>query len=148
MKRGMNFLNQQALDWLLEEDPINTPVRFLALRDLVGRCEGDAELEAARGAMMQTGLISAILAEQYPEGYWENDKNIYGPKYFATIWQVIMLAQSGADASHPQIYKACEYLLQKAIGNFGASVSSRTDRCCALCAGQHIGSPAGFRLPG
>ncbi len=69
--------------------------------------------------MMQTGLISAILAEQYPEGYWENDKNIYGPKYFATIWQVIMLAQSGADASHPQIYKACEYLLQKAIGNFG-----------------------------
>ncbi len=26
MKKEMDMLNPQALDWLLEEDPINTPV--------------------------------------------------------------------------------------------------------------------------
>ena len=88
----MNILNQQMLDWLLEEDPINTPVRFLALRDLVDRCTEDAELEAARSAMMQSGLIPAILARQQSEGFWENNKDIYRPKYFASVWQVIMPA--------------------------------------------------------
>ena len=149
MKKEMDMLNPQALDWLLEEDPINAPVKFLALRDLVGRCEGDAELEAARGAMMQTGLIPAILTEQYPEGYWENDKDIYGPKYFATIWQVIMLAQSGAVCQPPANLQGVRISASKSHRKFrGIQCSPRTDRCGALCAGQHIGSPAGLRLSG
>jgi hypothetical protein len=115
----MEKINPQALDWLLEEDKENAPVRFLALRDILGRQPGDPEFDYARSAAMETGLIPAILAEQHPEGYWENDREIYRPKYFATVWQVIMLAQLGAEASHPQIRKACEYLLQNAIGKFG-----------------------------
>jgi hypothetical protein len=68
---------------------------------------------------METGLIPAILNKQHPEGYWENNKGIYGPKYFSTVWQVIMLAQLGADPSDPQIQKACEFLLQNGIQKFG-----------------------------
>jgi hypothetical protein len=33
----MEKINPQALDWLLEEDKENAPVRFLALRDILGR---------------------------------------------------------------------------------------------------------------
>jgi len=119
MQKWMVTINPRALDWLLEEDEVNASVRFLALRDILGRQKGDPELETARKAAMETGLIPAILARQHPDGYWENNKGIYGPKYFSTVWQVIMLSQMGADATHPQIQKACEYLLQNAIGKFG-----------------------------
>jgi hypothetical protein len=119
MNRWEEKIKPKTLEWLLEEDKVNAPVRFLALRDIYDRRMGDPELEAALSAMMGTGVITTILAKQHPNGYWENDKTIYYPKYFSTIWQFIMLAQSGADANHPQIQKACEYMLQNAIGNFG-----------------------------
>jgi hypothetical protein len=112
-------INPQTIDWLLEEDNANAPIRFLAMRDVLDRTSGDPELEAARAAMMQTGPIPAILDKQHNEGYWENSKSIYGPKYYASVWQLIMLAQMGADKNHPQIQKACEYILQNSIGKFG-----------------------------
>ena len=119
MNKWMEMINPQALDWLLEEDKVNASIRFLTLRDVFDRQKGDPELESARSAAMETGLIPTILSRQHPEGYWENKKSIYGPKYFSTVWQVIMLSQMGADASHPQIQKACEYLLQNGIQKFG-----------------------------
>jgi len=115
----MDSINTRAIEWLLEADKVNASVRFLTLRDIFDRQNGDPELESARSAAMETGLIPAILAKQHPEGYWENDQGIYGPKYYSSIWQMVMLAQIGADASHPQIQKACEFLLQKGIQKFG-----------------------------
>jgi hypothetical protein len=112
-------INPQVMNWLLEEDKENAPVKFLALRDILEKREGDPELEAAHQAMMETGPIPAILTRQFPGGHWENEKNIYYPKYYATVWQIIMLAQLGADSSHPQIRKAGDYILQNAIGKFG-----------------------------
>src|SRR4030042_1814631 len=105
MNKWMDAINPQALDWLLEEDKENASVRFLTLRDIFDRQKGDLELESARIAAMETGLIPAILNKQHPEGYWENNKGIYGPQYFSTVWQVIMLAQLGADPSDPQIQR-------------------------------------------
>ncbi len=119
MANWMDKINQQALDWLIEDDKVNASVRFLALRDIFDRQKDDPELVSARRDAMDNGLIPAILARQHADGYWENNKGIYGPKYFSTIWQVIMLAQMGADPDHPRIQKACEYLLQHGIGKFG-----------------------------
>jgi hypothetical protein len=112
-------INPQMIDWLLEDDHVNAPIRFLTLRDVLERSSGDSDLEAARVAMMETGPIPVILAKQHQDGYWDNNESIYNPKYYATSWQLIMLAQMGADASHPQIQKTCEYILQNAIGKFG-----------------------------
>ena len=73
MNKWIETINPQALDWLLEEDKVNASVRFLTLRDIFDRKKGDPELESARSATMETGLIPAILAKQHPEGYWENN---------------------------------------------------------------------------
>ncbi len=125
MEEWKDKINPAVIDWLLEDDEVNAPVKFLALRDILDRPAGDSELETARKLVMTSGIIPAILSKQHPEGYWDNDKGIYNPKYFATVWQVIMLAQSGAEASHPQIRKACEYILENATGKFGGfSVNS------------------------
>jgi len=112
-------INPRVINWLLERDEVNAPIKFLTLRDILGWPAGDPELETARAAMMKTGVIPAILEKQHPGGYWENGQTIYSPKYYATNWQVIMLAQMGADPSHPQIRKACEYILKNAVGKFG-----------------------------
>jgi hypothetical protein len=112
-------INPQVIDWLLEEDHVNAPIRFLTLRDILDRSSGDSDLEATRIAMMETGPIPAILARLHQEGYWDNSESIYNPKYYATCWQLIMLAQMGADGRHPQIKKVCENFLQNAIRKFG-----------------------------
>ncbi|MDP2964886.1 MAG: hypothetical protein Q8N39_02475 [Pelolinea sp.] len=38
-------INPQVLDWLLEEDEVNSPVRFLALRYILDRPAGGPDLE-------------------------------------------------------------------------------------------------------
>jgi hypothetical protein len=119
MDDWLEKINPQTVDWLLEEDYTNSPIRFLTLRDILDRSSGDPELEAARAAMMQTGPIPAILEKQLEDGYWENSESFYNPKYFATSWQLIMLSQMGADAKHPKIQKSCEYILKNGIGKFG-----------------------------
>ncbi|MDG6911052.1 MAG: hypothetical protein JRN18_01730 [Nitrososphaerota archaeon] len=57
-----------AVAWLLEE---NQPsVRYLALKELLGRPEGDPEVAAARGAIPRLGWAKEILQKQKPGGHW------------------------------------------------------------------------------
>ena len=68
--------------------------------------------------------ITSILAAQNPDGWWSKPGPGYSPKYRGTVWQVIFLDQLGADGSHPQIVKACDYVLDRCTtgsGGFGAS---------------------------
>ena len=60
-----------------------------------------------------------------PEGYWMTPGPGYNPKYWSTIWSVILLAQVGASAQQDKrIAQACTYLLDHALtagGQFTAS---------------------------
>ncbi|PJH75186.1 MAG: nitrogen fixation protein NifH, partial [Anaerolineae bacterium CG_4_9_14_0_8_um_filter_58_9] len=56
------------LDWLLEPD--NPSVRYFTLRHLLDRPEDDAEVQAARRAIMTSEPVQKILAAQNSEGYW------------------------------------------------------------------------------
>jgi hypothetical protein len=94
------------LPWLLSPD---TPaVRAATLRRLLDRpAEAARELVVA----MTADPIRAILAAQDPAGWWVKPGPGYSPKYRGTVWQVIFLDQLGADGTHPQVARACEYVL-------------------------------------
>ena len=115
-------LRGDPLPWLL--DPAVPAVRHLALRQLVDRPIGDPEVVAARAGAMASDPIAAILAGQDPEGWWAKPGPGYAPKYTGTAWQLMFLAQLGADPAHPGVAAACEYVLahtRTAAGGFGAS---------------------------
>jgi hypothetical protein len=102
-------LNGDPLPWLLE--PEYPSVRYFALRHLLGLREGDPEVQAAWAAIMESGPVSAILANRHPDGYWVKPGHGYSPKYTGTVWQVMLLADLGADGTDARIRQSCNYLL-------------------------------------
>ncbi len=119
-----DHLNADPLPWLLEPDPANPGVRYFALRDLLGRTTDDPEVVAAQADVMRTGPVAAILDAQYPDGYWVKPKPIYSPKYRGTVWQVLFLAQLGADGRDERVRRAVEYLLDQSQAKSGALASN------------------------
>ncbi len=116
-------LNGDPLPWLLEEsDP---SVRLLALRDLLGLSEGEAEVRAARSAAHAQGPIPEVLSAMHADGYWVQPGAGYAPKYRGTVWSLLLLAQLGASAAEDaRIARAAGYLLDHALtpqGQFSAS---------------------------
>ncbi len=119
-------LNADPLPWLLE--PETPAVRHLALRQLLDRPEGDAEVGEARAAAMAVQPIAPILAAQHAEGYWVKPGSGYGPKYLGTTWQIVFLDQMGADGDDPRVRAGCEYVLahsQTEPGGFGVAFDAR-----------------------
>ena len=108
----LSLLHYDPLPWLLAVDDKSPGVRYFALRELVAKPEGVPEVQAARKAVMASGPVPLILAAQAPEGYWVKPGPGYSPKYRGTVWQIIFLAQLGADGDDPQVRAGCEYLLQ------------------------------------
>ncbi|HTX43315.1 MAG TPA: nitrogen fixation protein NifH [Methanocella sp.] len=104
-----SVLNGDPTGWLLEED--NPSVRYFSLRDILERPEGDADVRAAKRAIMESGVIPAILKEQGKDGSWGDARNFYTAKYRGTVWQLIVLAELGADGNDERIRRACEALL-------------------------------------
>ena len=116
----MELLRADPLPWLLEPDPANPSIRYFALRDLLDRSIDDPEVLQARAEIMKTGPVPAILAAQEPEGYWAKAGSGYSPKYRATVWQIIFLAELGADPADERVQRGCEYLLSHSLSTNGA----------------------------
>jgi hypothetical protein len=115
-----DVLNDDPIPWLLAPDPENPGVRYFALRDLLDRPADDAEVQAARAAIMATGPVGAILDAQYPQGYWVKPGGGYSPKYRSTVWQIMFLAELGADPADERVRRGCEYLLGHSVAANGA----------------------------
>ena len=121
-----DHLRADPVPWLLADD---TPaVRAAALQRLLDRPPDGQEVVAARHAAMAVDPIRAILAAQDPAGWWVKPGPGYGPKYKGTIWQLIFLEQLGADPEHPQVVRACDYVLRMcptSSGGFGCSGAAK-----------------------
>ena len=114
-----------TIDWLLEKD--NPSVRYLALRHLLDRPEDDADVRAARRAIMRGEPVKTILAAQAGEGYWVKPGSGYSPKYQSTVWQILFLAELGANGQDRRIRRGCAYLLDHSRadhGGFSAQASA------------------------
>ena len=129
-----------ALDWLLEKDAGNPGVRYFALTGLLDRPAGDAEVVAARRALMESGPVPAILAAQDPAGFWEPVGAVYGAKYRGTVWSMTYLAQLGAEPAEPRVRAGGEYLLNHALTPTGIFSASGTPSGNIYCLAGNLGA--------
>lgn len=110
---------ESTIDWLLEEDPVEPGPRYFALRELLDKANGEPQVNKAQTAIMERGLVPAILAAQEPGGYWVKAGPGYLPKYTSTVWQLIFLAQFGADANDGRVRAAGDYVLDNSRSRHG-----------------------------
>lgn len=127
MNNLKSILKTNPTDWLLEKN--NPSIRYFTLRDILEKPKEDLELQEARQEIMKTGLVPVILAKQQKEGYWETAENFYTAKYKGTVWQLLILAELGADIADVNIRKACEFILihsqDRQSGGFAYSTSAK-----------------------
>jgi len=110
MSSWLSAIKADPLPWLLEEE--NPAVRYFALVDLLGLPARDRRVVSAKKAIMQQGIVPKILAKQKKGGYWEKAEDFYiRTKYKGTVWQLIILAETGANGKDPGIKAACEFVL-------------------------------------
>jgi hypothetical protein len=125
MSDWKSMLKADATDWLLEKD--NPSVRYFALSQLLNESQTSPEAQAAKKEIMLAGVVPKILAKQHDGGYWEAPEKFYTAKYRGTVWQLIILAELGADGNNPRVKKACEFILENSqdhkSGGFSAWLS-------------------------
>jgi len=100
----------QALTWLVGSEVPS--VRYLTLRDLLGRPENDPDVVVARKRIASWSPIEELLAEQQPNGYWGEPEDVYWPKWRATVWPLILLAEMGVPGELSAVKRSCEYFLR------------------------------------
>jgi hypothetical protein len=135
-----DLLKADPFPWLLERDEAQPAVRYFALRDLLGRRDDEADVRQARAAVMESGPVPAILATQEPPGYWVKPGAGYAPKYRGTVWQVLFLAQLGADPADPRVGAACEYVLAHSMADKGGFSVTGAPSAFIHCLAGNLGA--------
>lgn len=117
--------------WLLEaSDP---SVRARVLAELLDRPDDAVELRQARRAIGRDGWAARILSEQLPSGAWDapgiSDRDLYVPKYIATNWRLLVLAELGVPGSHPGVRRALRVYLRSMGGPRGGFGGEGSEVC-------------------
>jgi hypothetical protein len=124
----------------LEEDADNPGVRYFSFIDLQEYPADDPDVIAARQALMECGLVPAILTNQHTDGYWEKSGPGYNPKYRSTVWSIIYLAQLGADPVDARVRAGGEYLLGNARTKSGVFSMTGTPSGNIYCLAGNLGA--------
>jgi hypothetical protein len=96
--------------------------------------ENGDEVRTSFSNIPKIGWAREILQEQRKGGYWEAQTSLYLPKYTATVWRLIVLADLGLTAKDERIRKTCELFLNqysRADGGFDTPSTSwvRSEVC-------------------
>jgi len=59
--------------------------------------------------------VADLLAKQDRKGYWAHPEDCYWPKWSATVWSLILLAEMGISPKHASVVAGCEYFLKVAM---------------------------------
>ena len=92
---------EAIISWLLEKG--NPAVRYYTLKNITDA--SPENLEEARSAIMGDPAVMAILSSQDEDGSWSHKDRFYTDKYHGTIWQLLILADLGADGNDIRIKK-------------------------------------------
>ncbi|MHA1924306.1 MAG: hypothetical protein ACXABV_02825 [Candidatus Thorarchaeota archaeon] len=111
------FLNENVLDWLLEEE--NPSVRYWALHQLQGKPTSDAAVIEAQKRVMKSECVKAILTAQTDDSFWGKPNDLYNPKYRGATHNLLILAELGAKRT-TEIERSIEhlFLFQRDSGHF------------------------------
>ncbi len=110
MNDWKSILKADPTDWLLEKD--NPSVRHYTLLDVLEIPGDDPRVLDAKQDIMETGVVLKILKKQHGKGFWETPDRYYTAKYKGTVWQLIILADLGADGGDDRIRRAGEFILK------------------------------------
>jgi hypothetical protein len=117
-----------TIEWLLEKE--NPSVKYITLTKLLKKRESDNEVLDSKRDIMKIGIVPALLDKQNEAGYWGDIQKFYLDKYKGTVWQLIILAEMGADSNDKRVKKACEFILNNSqdIESYGFAInrSSKT----------------------
>jgi hypothetical protein len=103
-------LKTDPTEWLLGEG--NPSVRYFTLTDVLEKNKSNLDVAKSKKAIMQIGAVPKILAKQENGGYWGIAENFYvRGKYKGTVWQLMVLAELGADSGEERVRKSCEFVL-------------------------------------
>jgi hypothetical protein len=103
-----------SLSWLLEED--GSGISYPVLKQILNVDKNDPRLIAAKEVAYTKGHIWRVLKNMHPDGYWRNHDGGYSPKYYSTVWSLILLSQLGATVDDDErIEKACHRYLDHAL---------------------------------
>jgi hypothetical protein len=102
-------VSKAIIEWLLEED--EPSVRYETLTQLLGRDGTERSIGEIKSRIGSVGWAARILAKQKEETYWDSPENGYIPKFSATSWQLIVLADLGVSSNDPRISQAVEHFL-------------------------------------
>ncbi len=129
------------IDWLLEE---NQPsVRYYTLVDILGRRESDPDAKEAYSKISRVGWAKNILRFQKPDGYWEPRKPswrkdilgwiefLYRPKFVATNWRALVLADLGLTSKDNRIKKIAELFFAYKL-QLSSSFNFFTEEACIV----------------
>jgi hypothetical protein len=106
----VSILNANPIDWLLEEN--NVTIRYFTLTELLGLSHDEAEIIKLKKVLTASGPVAVILSKQEAGGYWGIPQDFYvRSKYRGTVWNILLLAQLGADGSDKRVRKAAEFIL-------------------------------------
>jgi hypothetical protein len=130
-----SVLKNDPTEWLLETD--NPSVHYFTLTELLEKPETEQETIAAKKEIMHRGTVPKILAKQNDQGYWETPDRFYTAKYKGTVWQLIILAELGADANDERVRKACEFMLENSQDHESGGFSMATSK--KMGGGRHSG---------
>ncbi len=111
-----------AVEWLLEDD--QPSIRYLALKQLMGRAGDDPDVASARGMIPKKGWAADILAKQSDEGWWVGGESLYRPKYLSSNWMLLILSDLGVTKDDdPRVAGAAELWIDRFArpdGGFGS----------------------------
>ena len=97
---------KKPIDWLLEE---NQPsIRYLALTQLQGKRGTDSEVREAQARIPTAGWVADILGKRDPAGWWVRDRGWMEPRFLATHWNMLALADLGATRATPEVQDSAE----------------------------------------
>ena len=120
------MLKADPTDWLLEAE--NPSVRYFTLIEILEKSDNYPAVKESKAAIMESGTAPRILAKQKEDGYWETPERFYRATYKGTVWQLLILAELGADGRDKKIRKAREFILEnsqdKESGGFSIDPSS------------------------
>ena len=134
-------IDGHVVDWLLEE---NQPaVRYYTLVDILGRKDNDREVREAYSKIPNRGWAKAILKLQKPGGYWELREPswrkdilgwiefLYRPKFVATNWRALVLADLGLTSKDKRIKKIADLFFDYKL-RLSSSFNFFTEEACIV----------------
>ncbi|MCW6167832.1 MAG: terpene cyclase/mutase family protein [Thermoplasmatales archaeon] len=108
-------------------------VRLRFFREVEGRSAGSPEVRDAMRAIGRRGWAADLLSFQGRDGHWttpgSTPRELYVPKYVATNWIAIVLADLGVPASDPRIRKTARLIISRWSGPKG-DLSGRSGEIC------------------